>query len=210
VDTTFKQRSAEAALGWIDMVLVEPNDKLFIGSARLLPEGTLDPTFDPALRVHFGAALQPDGKYLVARQDHSPFGTVTNALARLNKDGSRDPSFDPGTGANREISVITFQPDGRVLIGGGFSAYQSVRRSRVARLLGSAGPEEPRVLACSWLPSGRFQFISSSEPGRSYTVQSSSDLVTWSDVETIVPDNSTFVFTEPAGAHRRFFRVSLR
>lgn len=55
-------------------------------------------------------------------------------IARLNADGTLDPSFDPGDGANGTIYAVALQPDGKVLVGGSFSTFAGVARSRIARL----------------------------------------------------------------------------
>ena len=45
-----------------------------------------------------------------------------------------DPTFDPGAGADWWITAMALQPDNRILIGGFFSTYDNVPRSRIARL----------------------------------------------------------------------------
>ena len=54
--------------------------------------------------------------------------------------GSNDPTFnvvDDGTnrdGANYAVLALALQPDGKLLIGGGFTAYNGTPRTRLARL----------------------------------------------------------------------------
>lgn len=48
--------------------------------------------------------------------------------------GDVDLSFDPGAGANGSVSVVVLQPDGKVLIGGTFTAVNGLQRTNVARL----------------------------------------------------------------------------
>jgi len=80
--------------------------------ARLLPDGTLDDTFDADGRVtipfHLGASnasgadqaiLERDGKIVMAGFADAGSGSTTNmdvALARLQEDGSLDPAFGIG------------------------------------------------------------------------------------------------------------------
>jgi hypothetical protein len=45
-----------------------------------------------------------------------------------------DPGFGKGDGPNGYIGIITMQPDGKLLIGGGFLTYNGILRIRIARL----------------------------------------------------------------------------
>jgi uncharacterized delta-60 repeat protein len=95
--------------------------------ARLNPSGTIDSEFYPNIDGQVGAiVLQPDGRILVG----GTFTNVTpvaatastnrsNAL-RLNANGTLDTTFDPSL--NSSVSAIALQPDGKVLLGGLFSA----------------------------------------------------------------------------------------
>ena len=49
---------------------------------------------------------------------------------------SHDPSFDPGTGATvvGTVHVVTLQSDGKILVGGSFSSYNSVTFNGLVRL----------------------------------------------------------------------------
>ena len=60
-----------------------------------------------------------------------------NGIARLNADGTVDRSLDPGDGPNDPIYTVALQPDGELLIGGIFTAFDHVRRRGIARLMPS-------------------------------------------------------------------------
>lgn len=106
--------------------------------------GTLDPNFNPTdagFSIGDGingivrtTAVQPDGKILVAGWFYAYDGTNRYRIARLNADGTLDASFDPGYGASGTITAMTLQPDGKILIGGVFTYYQSTRVPAIARL----------------------------------------------------------------------------
>ncbi|MCW5899371.1 MAG: hypothetical protein KIT10_08875 [Flavobacteriales bacterium] len=92
--------------------------------ARLMPDGTLDPSFDPGTGVPAGGTIQslgllPEGKILAGGNFHMYNGTTTHNLVRLLPNGSRDPDVHhPAvTGMVRAIAV---QPDGAALVGGYF------------------------------------------------------------------------------------------
>jgi uncharacterized delta-60 repeat protein len=112
--------------------------------ARLNADGSLDTTFDPGTGAQYdgiifnpsvtSVALQSDGKVLVAGQFTTINGTNRNGIARLNADGSLDNTFDPGAGANGDVSCVAVQTDGRVMLGGSFSAINGTNRNDLARL----------------------------------------------------------------------------
>ncbi|MFO1449916.1 MAG: delta-60 repeat domain-containing protein [Opitutaceae bacterium] len=121
------------------------------GLARLNPDGTLDTGFiahadgGPAAAPAVSAlAVQPDGRILVAgyfttlQTAASPSPVARRRLARLNPDGSLDLAFNPSP--NNAVLALLIQRDGRIVVGGGFTAFQpdgatdSITRTRLARL----------------------------------------------------------------------------
>ncbi len=102
------------------------------GVARLLPDGTLDPSFsgDGIQAIAFGShaqpravAIAPDGKILVA----GLAGDATDAqfgVMRLNADGSLDSTFSGGKvladfpGGRDFASEVVVEPDGSVVVAG--------------------------------------------------------------------------------------------
>jgi uncharacterized delta-60 repeat protein len=105
----------------------------------------LDTNFDPgpianvafysrSNPVVYAIALQPDGKVLMGGGFTNINGTGRNNIARLNADGSVDASFDPGSGTDSSVYNLALQPDGKVLIAGGFLSVNGVSRNYFARL----------------------------------------------------------------------------
>ncbi|WP_367874803.1 Calx-beta domain-containing protein [Luteolibacter sp. Populi] len=143
------------ALKFIDSVvrkvLVQPDGKLLIagpfteventtrvGIARMTAAGDMDTSFaaggaDLDREVN-DIARQPDGKILVVGDFDHMMGVARNKVARLNADGTIDPGFDPGAGPDGAVYAVLVQPDGKVLIGGGFTSYAGSAREYVARL----------------------------------------------------------------------------
>ena len=99
--------------------------------------GTIDPTFKTGTGTDNtvkGLALQPDGKIIVAGNFTTYIGTTCNRIARLNANGSLDADFNPGKGSEIAVGVITLQPDGKILIGGGFTDINGSASNHIARL----------------------------------------------------------------------------
>jgi uncharacterized delta-60 repeat protein len=104
---------------------------------RLNADGSMDSSFNTGSGADNDVnaiSVQPDGKVLVVGSFSTFNGVSRNRIARLNADGSLDNSFNPGSGANNSVSAIALQIDGKVLIGGYFSAYNGVSRNFIARL----------------------------------------------------------------------------
>lgn len=105
--------------------------------ARLNPDGSLDPSFNPgsgANAIIEAMALQPDGKILIGGSFTQYNGAARARVARLNADGSLDPSFNLSNGADGDVWELIVQPDGKILLGGNFSALNSASRNGLARL----------------------------------------------------------------------------
>jgi uncharacterized delta-60 repeat protein len=131
-------------------VLVQADGKIVVAGntagtqamtvTRLLPNGSLDTTFDGdgTATIDFGslddpvggAVVQPDGKIVVAGYTQAD---EAFAVARLNADGSQDATFGTSGKATVGFGVAAFgnavalQPNGRIVVagqktgGGGFA-----------------------------------------------------------------------------------------
>jgi len=136
--------------GMVGSIAVQGDGKIIIGGqftsyngiaseriARLNADGSFDTGFDPGDGVGgtvLSTAVLADGKIIISGHFTSYNGIGRNRIARLNVDGSLDTSFDPGTGAGSSILSSVLQPDGRIIIGGGFLSYNGMGRNRIARL----------------------------------------------------------------------------
>jgi len=105
--------------------------------ARLNTDGSLDTSFVPGTGASSyvnTALIQPDGKIIIGGAFTSYNGTARNRIARINTDGSLDTSFNPGTGANSYVYASALQGDGKILIGGTFTTFNSNAQRKLARL----------------------------------------------------------------------------
>ncbi|MCU0436400.1 MAG: putative Ig domain-containing protein [Raineya sp.] len=118
------------------LVLGNIRDRL----VRLNPNGSWDNTFNIGTGFEGGSDLYvvkvlSDGKILVGGIFSSYNGTSINGLVRLNANGTLDNTFNIGTGFNGgPVTSIVIQPDGKMVVGGYFTAYNGSSVSRIARL----------------------------------------------------------------------------
>ncbi len=108
--------------------------------ARLNANGSVDSSF----AVGSGAndfinevLIQDDGKILISGGFTVLRGNARNYFARLSTDSSVDQSFSIGDGANDFVRAMAIQSNGKIVIGGEFSAVQGVARPGLATILPS-------------------------------------------------------------------------
>ncbi len=120
---------------------------LIVSLAGIMPSHAADAqdVANPTVQTSWGLngsvyamAVQSDGKVIVGGEFTSYHDGRTaisrNNIARLNPDGSLDSSFAPGLAANDPVVAIAIQGDGKIMIGGGFTAYNGITRNRIARI----------------------------------------------------------------------------
>ncbi len=114
--------------------------------ARFNNNGSLDTTFTPNLALASGGVLtvqvEADGKVLIGGDLARFDGLNPNNIARLNPNGAFDSTFNTGTGPSGTYSYLrasAIQPDGNIVIAGGFTAFNGVKLNYIARLVGDQG-----------------------------------------------------------------------
>jgi uncharacterized delta-60 repeat protein len=143
--------------GTVRALVVQPDGKVLVGGTftayngsavpanvlRLNANGTLDAGFNSGSTAGsngsvYALALQPDGKVLVGGDFTAYNGSAApGGVLRLNANGSLDTAFNPGgAGANSVVYALVVQLDGKVLVGGDFTAYNgnAAAPDRVVRL----------------------------------------------------------------------------
>jgi hypothetical protein len=80
------------------------------------------------------AAEDPDGKIIFVGVFTSYSGIPFNRIVRINSDASIDDTFNIGTGFNNGAEVVSIQPDGKILVGGGFTSYNGTPANKIIRL----------------------------------------------------------------------------
>jgi uncharacterized delta-60 repeat protein len=84
----------------------------------------------------YSVAVQSDGKIVIGGTFTTFNGVTANYIVRLNSDGTRDETFTTNTGTafNSSVDSIAIQPDGKIIIGGGFTTFNGVTVNRIVRL----------------------------------------------------------------------------
>ncbi|MEI7936817.1 MAG: immunoglobulin domain-containing protein [Verrucomicrobiota bacterium] len=132
---------------------VQPDGKIMVGGSfstlagqtcsnlgRLNADGSLEIALNadepaPYLPWVYSLALQPDGKTLVGGAFTMLAGQPRTYLGRFNGDGSLDTAFNPYIpGAGQGVLALAVQPDGKILVGGNFTALAGQPRSNLGRL----------------------------------------------------------------------------
>jgi uncharacterized delta-60 repeat protein len=99
--------------------------------------GSADQEFASAgcnLPIH-ALVVQEDGKILLGGRFTTYQQYTRRHLARVLPNGDLDFSFNPGQGTGGWVWSLALQPDGKILVGGQFTVYQSHPVNGIARLL---------------------------------------------------------------------------
>jgi uncharacterized delta-60 repeat protein len=87
-------------------------------------------------------AVQANGQIVAGGNFTEINGTVARNIVRFNADGAIDASFvAAATSGTEEVGHVLVQPDGKVLVSGGFAAVNGLPRVAVARLLTTGQPD---------------------------------------------------------------------
>lgn len=118
---------------------------LWLNGAAALRAQTLDATFQATVlkapltqsiqSAPTALAVQADGKIIIGGGFDFVNATFVGKLQRLNANGTTDATFNAGgMGANGFVAAVVVQPDGKILVGGGFNSFNGQPRALVLRL----------------------------------------------------------------------------
>ena len=113
--------------------------------SRLKPDGKVDASFNLGSGFNgkvYSTLIQPDGKIIVGGSFTSYNGIAVGRLIRLNSNGSRDATFNTGLGLTNNIVYATVQQsDGKTIVVGSFTKYNTTNMNRVVRILPDGSPD---------------------------------------------------------------------
>jgi uncharacterized delta-60 repeat protein len=191
------------------------------GIARLNADGTLDTDFLNGLSGAnfwvYMVGVQNDGKVLVGGAFTTINGVSLKYFARLNTNGSLDASFQNKLSEGFRVEpfswgvhLISMQSDGKIIIGGGFTAGTGPPTLNLARLWGSEDIL-PRIHNAT--RSGTdVNLIWDAIPNRKYRVQfkDTTSATNWTDLSgDISTSNGSASKTDSTSAGQRFYRLVL-
>lgn len=106
--------------------------------ARLNSNGTLDLSFDPPLGAFGGTCntinLLPNGQCFASGAFDPYNGVSCTRILKFNTDGSIDPTYNVGYGSEFAIRSTQLQTDGKLIVAGEFSTWDSVPCNAIVRL----------------------------------------------------------------------------
>ena len=82
----------------------------------------------------FAAAVRPNGNVVVGGGFSQLGGLIRAGIAEFKADGSINSGFDPGIGVSGTVYALALRPDGRLILGGAFTAVNGVTRPNLAQL----------------------------------------------------------------------------
>jgi uncharacterized delta-60 repeat protein len=147
----------------VSTIVEQPDGKILLGGfftspgeriVRLNTDFSVDNRFNDSAGSGFNGAvqvikLQSDGKILCGGQFNQYYDDTylggeyrsCSKLARLNSNGTFDTTFDVVSGFDGNVNAIVVQSDDKILVGGWFIRYNSIRFNRIIRLYSGSGLE---------------------------------------------------------------------
>jgi uncharacterized delta-60 repeat protein len=107
---------------------------------RLNEDGTLDSSFagvNLPSNADFISDFEvlPNNQIIVVGKFNAVNNFTMSGICRINSDGSLDLSFNTNnSGASGTVTVVKVSIDGKILIGGNFTAFNNVSKNQTARL----------------------------------------------------------------------------
>jgi uncharacterized delta-60 repeat protein len=181
---------------------------------RLASDGSADDNFSRALedqRIGSGsveaAVVQPDGNILIAGSRPSAEGKTWHGLFRLNQDGIREADCELELPQDWRVRTMLLVPHSAVFLAGDFQVVDGQTHEGIVRV--QLNPPAPTFKGISRTLDGRVRLSLATEPGKTYQVQASVDLVNWVLNRTVNGTGEVIEIEDAAApyAPRRFYRV---
>ena len=154
LDTTFNAASTVGFNSSVNAVALQADGKIIAGGAfttyhnsaanymvRLNADGSRDTTFNSACTSSTGfngsvsaLAIASNGKIVAGGAFATYNGSSSSKIAQLTVNGCLDSSFVLGTGFGNTVSAVGIDGNGKIIVGGVFTSYQTTTTGRIARL----------------------------------------------------------------------------
>lgn len=150
LDTSFNTGIGVYSTDIGSKVVIQSDGKILLGGrfnhfngvqinnlVRLETDGSVDPSFNVGTGFDSYVSdivIQPNGKILVCGLFTTYDGAPCGRIVRLESNGLLDTTFDSSVGANSHIKAFALQPNGKVVMCGGFETYNGAAAYRLARL----------------------------------------------------------------------------
>lgn len=127
--------------------------------ARLFPDGSLDPTFDPGAgfsAAPLGIRVLSDGSVVAVGAFREYDGLPAPGIIRLTADGARHPAFNAGSGfaASNSVSAFAVGPGDRIVAVGNLTNYAGIPRMRAVEILPTGAVSNSALGTTNILQSG--------------------------------------------------------
>ncbi|MFO1498956.1 MAG: hypothetical protein U1G07_11290 [Verrucomicrobiota bacterium] len=180
---------------------------------KLKPDMTLDPSFKTNLNANAPIdriATASDGKIVIAGKFTEVSDILRHGLARLNPDGVVDSTFNPGVGPDNGAGVINavqVDPDGDIMVSGGFTSFDGAARAEIALLKGES--PLPARLRIDVSQTGVLALSLPTNAGTTYALEATDLLMAlqWEAVQEFTGDGTRQRLTLPKDAAARFYRI---
>jgi uncharacterized delta-60 repeat protein len=137
--------------GQVTSIAIDSNGKIVVGGSftlftgatanyiiRLNSDGSVDTSFNVGTGFNSAVAslaIDSNNKVVVGGAFSSYNGVFSLILIRINSDGSKDTSYPSGGGnPNSNVYKVTIDSNGKIYVGGAFTAYNGVTSNRIVRL----------------------------------------------------------------------------
>jgi|GEM_PF-3341225 len=111
---------------------------LLLSNTTFSQGGAIDQSFNVGVGFNddvYSLAIQSDGKILAGGYFTSYNTIQANRIIRLNTDGTVDSTFGVGMGFNQYVKKVHIQPNGKILVlGGFFTSFNGVPCNKIVRL----------------------------------------------------------------------------
>ena len=182
-----------------------------VGSERFRNRGWVDskgrptdPFLDVAGNPSFDRVHHQLGERYFLPGDYEFEGERVVGLGVFLPDGSRDVAFDFGKGINGEIRSMAFAPNGDLFLGGPITRFNGIEVGGLVRVNGEYLFSIEEIVQQD---DGSLSFWIPSLPGEDYSLESSVDMLEWTEVERQTAMDLRLSLSDGSPENERLYRV---